>query len=799
MATGQIKAADRQAAQDAKDAQRWQKELQAADKREKEWRKNGQDIVDRYSGKQTKRNRYNVLWSNTEILRPAIYNTTPNPDVRRRFRDADPLGKAVSEVLDRALCVVRDDSSTETSLRNDVLDTLLCGRGISRVKYVPSFTQLPQVEASEPTEDEPAEAIEELENEQCCIEHIDWRDFRHGYGRTWDEVPWSAFRHKLTRPDAEKQFGKENLADIVFTEPLSDERDRKQEQVDELSKIAEFWEIWDKQGGKVLFIQENAKQLLYPLANPDGSPPIQFDGFFPHPEPLRIIETTGTLLPVAHFELYKEQANELDKLSARIDKIVDKLRLRGVYDAKLKELSDLMSADDNELIPVQNTGQWADTGIDKAISWMPAEQAVAVLVALNEAREKQKVIIDELTGISDIIRGVTDANETYGAQQLKSQYASVRLQRMQKEVQRYARDIFRLVAQLIASKFGTDTLAKMTDLKFPTAQEKQAMQAQLQLAMMQPQQGQQPQQPPINPALLQIPTWEDIQGLLQSPMLRQYRIDIETDSTIAGTLDSDAAGLTEVMKGVTEMLTGMGPIVQSGALPVDAAKELVMAVIRRARMGMAVEDAFEKMKAPNPTPPPPDHSIEVAQIRAQSDEKIAGMKLSAESQNSVIEHQAIAQTESSKQQLEAQRHNLELQTKAQLDMVEKEHSAQLEQLKMESAERLKQAELENQRMIADANNQTQLMIAEMSAQQKAQMAAQQQQHDLQMAQVSGQQQSDQQDKQLKHEKSQVEAPTVAAYNQVESNIAPLMQELIQHLNKPRRVVRDENGKMVGLQ
>jgi hypothetical protein len=133
------------------EARTWKRELQLAEKREATWRDEADKIIKRYRGEEKKKNRFNVLWANTEILRPAIYNTKPNPDVRRRFRDADPLGKAVSELLERALYVICDDNTTETSLRNDVLDTLLCGRGVSWVRYVAKIDP-----GQEATDDAPA-------------------------------------------------------------------------------------------------------------------------------------------------------------------------------------------------------------------------------------------------------------------------------------------------------------------------------------------------------------------------------------------------------------------------------------------------------------------------------------------------------------------------------------------------------------------------------------------------------------------------------------------------------------------
>jgi hypothetical protein len=650
-----------------KDARRWKKELQLAKKRDADWQKDAEAIVKRYRGEERKKNRFNVLWSNTEILRPAIYNSRPNPDVRRRFRDADPLGKAVAEVLERSLMVFVDGDETDDALKNDVLDGLLSGRGVSRIRYVPVITTIPAKAANDddasklkgPPVKEP-EPDEELENEYVCVEHVDWRDFRHGYGRVWPEVPWVGFRHKLTRKDAEEKFGKDVLTPVQFTTPETDDK-KTPEEVGETQKVAEFWEIWDKTGQRVFFVQDTLEELLFPTANPDGEPPLDLDGFFPIPRPLTIVENTGSLMPIPMFKLYETQADELDKISARIDKIVNGMRLRGVYDSKLTELADLLAKDDNELTPVQNAQAWLQGGLDKAITWMPVEQGVAVLNSLYDARARQKAIIDELLGISDIIRGATDPDETATAQTLKSNYGSVRLQRMQKEVQRYARDLLRIAAAAMAQKFSPETFAKMTELNFPTAEQKQVMQAQMQQMQQQmpPQPGQPPPAPPIDPAMLKMPTWEDVIGVMHSEKRQQYRIDVETDSTVAGTLSSDMAGLAQVLQSVSQTLTGLAPLVMDGALPVEAAKEIVMAVVRRARLGMAVEDAFDKMQAPKPPADPNAGKAQaaagVAQVKAQSDAQVAEIHAESKAQIAQMHEEGRRQMHDSKNALEAQK------------------------------------------------------------------------------------------------------------------------------------------------
>ncbi len=179
-----------------KDARRWKRELQLAKKRERDWLTDSEKIVKRYRGEEKKRNRFNVLWANTEIMRPAIYNSRPNPDVRRRFKDADPVGKAVSEILERSLSVFVDGDETDDAIKNDVLDGMLVGRGVSRIRYIPTIASVEKSDTADPEgedadDGEPklpdtAEAQatddtdEELESEEVVPEHVDWKDFRHG-------------------------------------------------------------------------------------------------------------------------------------------------------------------------------------------------------------------------------------------------------------------------------------------------------------------------------------------------------------------------------------------------------------------------------------------------------------------------------------------------------------------------------------------------------------------------------------------------------------------------------------------
>lgn len=159
--------------------------------------------------------------------------------------------------------------------------------------------------------------------------------------------------------------------------------------------------------------------------------------------------------------------------------------------------------------------------------------------------------------------------------------------------------------------------------------------------------------------MLKVPTWEDILGVMRSDKMRQYKIDVETDSTVASTLSSDMQGMSQVLTSISQTMQELAPMVQQGVLPVDAAKELIMAVIRRSRLGIAVEDAFDKLQAPKPPPDP--HAAKAAsdaqnvQVKANADIHVAEMKAQLDAHLAQVQQQAQAQQNAQEQAIEEQR------------------------------------------------------------------------------------------------------------------------------------------------
>ena len=707
-------------------ARRWKLELKLADKREGEWRKKATAIYKLYTPESPSMNSFNVLWPNTETLRQSVYNSLPQPDVRRRYQDDDPLGKSVSEVMTRALEFAQDSYDFDAVLKADVLTMLLPGRAVSRVRYVPSISEVDapaktdEASDSQDQDTQEDEPYEKIDWEQVICERVQWDDFRIlCAAKTWEEVTAIGFRHRFSREDCIEKFGEEIGKSITLD--MADDEDIKKSSEKDLFKTAEIWEIWDKEQKEVVFICKSYHDVC--KTQPD---PMKLSGFFPIPRPLYAIESDSTLVPNALYTQYEQQAKELNKISQRINKLIDALKVRGIYDATLSELSRLMQAGDNELIPSQNaTALMERGGLEKAIWMLPMEMAAAVIKELYVQRDATKQVIYEITGISDIMRSASDPNETFGAQKIKTQWGTQRLQRMQKEVQRYIRDLIRLKAEVIAEKFQMETLKAMTLVDLPhqaqvDQQNQQAMmqyqQAMQQFHMQAMQQGQPPAQPPQPPQPQSPITWEAVCEAMKNDATRTYRIDIETDSTLSATQDSDMQGLEQVLTAVVKVGEGFAPAVQAGAMPIEAVKEIMLAVVRRAKLGSAVEDALEKMQQPAPQPQPPDPNagkLEIEQQKMQGQMQLEQQKMQQEIQLRQMEIQG-----------EIQRHAAELEQTSRAAEAEAQREMQMEHFKQSQ-----QAEQTRQQNEIEAARDVQ------NAQLDAHLQEQQRQHDFAIEQM----------------------------------------------------------------
>ena len=736
---------------------RWMMELDLSSKSEEYWRKQAKDANARYrdekaesgsggnytvnSNRYSSGNRYNILYSNIQTICPALYNQTPKPDVRRRYRDADETGKVIADIMERGLSFTMDEYDFDRQMRLAVKDSQLTGRGVTRIKYDATFDK----------NGDEGEEYDEKVYDEVCWEHVNWADFRVGPGRTWEEVEWVAFRHVLNRDELDEKFP-ETAPDVELDyTPQGMEDSDQGDPISDTFKRAIVWEIWCKDEKKVIFIAESLAER--PLKEEDD--PLGLTHFFPIPRPLYATENTDSLCPVEPFRFYRDQADELDEITKRIAGILKMCKVRGIYDSTMGELSSLMDAQDGALIPAADVLPLMQAGgLEKAVWMWPIDKIVPVLAHLYTQREAIKTTIYEITGIADIMRGSSAASETLGAQQLKAQFGTMRLDDMRREVQRYARDLVRMAAEIMAEHFAPDTMAIMTEVQLPTAEQKQQ-------AMMIAQQMQAQGQP--LPAKFEegmaLPTWEEALQILRDDKQRAYRIDIETDSTIAGDQAAEQKAITELLTGIGSFINTAGPAVAQGYLPLEAAKSLLMTSVRRFKLGRDVEDALDMIGEDKEGEEGPSPEQQAMQAQQQQE-------------------QAMAQAEQAKAQQEAQIKAQEAAQKAQLDQARLEMDGGIKQAEMALKEReIALKEFEAQKPEPDRS--IDLIMARERMQFEAMEADKQRQVELAKAIIS------------KSEGEGVEMDGAM------DEAAQMMQQITAALTAPRAVVRDEMGNIIG--
>jgi hypothetical protein len=487
----------------------------------KEWSDRCKKIRKKYryeSSATNKTRKYQILWSNMEVMKPSVLSKPPVPVVQRRYKDKDAVGREACDLLERA-CRFQVEANDYFSRLEKVRDDyLLYARGIARLYYEPVTVTVedaddvdgldeeamrgPDAERAEETEDAGVanNPQEILDFENVKLRHVQREDFVHQAARSWDEVQWVAFRAYLTKEELVERFGEEVAGNIPLdASPEAPSEAMNTNPMPAQTSKATIWEFWDREAQKVVWIAKGYPQGVLE----ESDPYLKLDGFYPCPKPAFGTLTTDSLAPIPDYVYYQDQAEEIDTLTARIGSLQQSLKLVGFYPAGPQgegapEVERAMSPGfENKLIAVKS---WAvfqnSSGKGQApIVWLPIEEVAQLIKDCVELRKQLIEDVYQIAGISDIMRGDAQASETATAQQIKAQFGSVRLKERQQELARFSRDIIRMLAQIICDQFQPETLLKMTNMDLPTEQQVAAMMAQQQL-MAQQAAMQQAQQPP---------------------------------------------------------------------------------------------------------------------------------------------------------------------------------------------------------------------------------------------------------------------------------------------------------------
>lgn len=706
------------------DVQRWLAEIHVAEREFHNWWDRSKKIVKRYRDQRSDLydsisrdaiKKLNIFWANVQTLGPALYARTPKVEVERRFKDSDPLARVGATVLERTTSTMLSNYDFDSFMKNCRDDFLIVGRGVGWVRYVahmkPNTPRNPLVKSSSSTagniqiseddagtsldtytdaEGRPAnvdpsmvrqdengnyytegEPFDEVAYEEAVCDYIHWAEFLHAPGRRWEEVRWVARIVYMTKDELVERIGAEKAALVPLDyepENLSDADKQSMAQKD-LFKKARIYEIWDKPSKKVYWLSKGVTSTFLD----EREDPLKLKDFFPCPRPLYATTTTDSLIPIADYVFYQDQARLLDELTNREYLLIKALRVAGVYDASCDGIKRLLDEGaDNQLIPIADWPTFSTRGgFEGAVQFMPLADIAGVLDKLATKKAEIKNEIYEITGISDIIRGYSSASETATAQEIKGRFAALRLDDRQAEVNRFARDIIRMLAEIAAEHFSDETLALMSGMSVMRPEEQQMFSQAI--------------------------------SLLRNDSLRTYRVDVETDSMIKVDEDADKQARIEFINSLSGFIQSAGGIIQVFPSMTPLVGELITFASRGFKVGRQLEGAIESAiqstvqsqqdAQNNPQQTPEDPRLVEARMRQEIDAQklqLEGQKLQFEQQKIGLEQQKI-QLESQRIQLEAQRYSKEFEIKQN----EIATDAAFEQQKLQTDSFLRQKEIES--------------------------------------------------------------------------------------------------------
>lgn len=666
---------------------RWEAELNASSKMLKDFHKTSTSVVKRFLDERDgfgDETHVNLFWSNVRNLQAILFSSLPTVDVSRKFQDQnDDVARVAALLVQRMLDfdIAENGAEYETVLEQLVQDRLLSGLACSRMfyDYEAEMEEVPPM-MSEPDENgkqvelAPGYEDEKIIDEAVTCEYYFWKDVRWSWSRNWRDLRWIAFRTYMDKDTATKRFGEDKAKELDYKQRqvvspdesggISTTEDKS------LWKAAEIWEIWDKDSKKVFWVSEGQAETLE-----DKSDPLKLRHFFPVPRWWMANTTTTFLMPKSDYAMSQDLYHEIDSLQTRISILTTAVKVVGVYDKQSDGIQRMLDEGmDNELIPVDNWAMFAEKGgIQGQIDWLPLEQVVNTIQVLQALREDNIMLLEKVTGMSDIVQGVgTHPREGVGTQRMKAEFGSVSIQSLQEGLSKIATDMMELKAEMMCKLCSPEKLVAMSNASHLVPEDQEL----------------------VGPAIELLKDWD----------AAALRIKVRSESMAR-------VDYTRLKEERTEYINAMALFMQSAAPLVEIDKSVTPTLLEMLKWGLAgfkgsneiegvldkaIEGALEAMSKPEQpeTDPKAEADIRKEQVRAQAE--IMKIKEKAKSDLQIIqakmkaklyEIQAKSLAEGEKEEAQAMFNTLEKELEAMLNasLAEAESDLRKEEIALQTS------------------------------------------------------------------------------------------------------------------
>ena len=543
--------------------ERWVAEIEAAKRASEKYTTLCTNILNIYSSKsndgsykiESSPTRYNILWSNCEVIKPATYSREPQAIISRRHSGKDAVARVAALLMERCHKYNNEEIEVQHTFLEIRDDFVLFARGLPWCRFCPYFVPMVNPMTGEPVIDEQTgQPAEQIQSALCHVDHVNYKDFLLSPCREWSECRWVCRLAYMTREALIARFGEEKGRACKLTYSPKSE-DREKEKYDAIFARAEVYEVWDKESRRVFWLSPKGLEESFLDVKDD---PLHLKNFFPCPRPA--FGTLGdSLIPTPDYVLYRDLARDLSIIWQRVTHLEAAMKWGGVFNAEFAVLGQLLNGEEARFFPVENWVGFLQTagGVNGGVQFMPYAQIVEVIARLYDAARQKEEAIYKIIGISDIMRGYNDPRETATATRTKGEVAGLRIRDKQSEFSRMVRDVYEIQVEVIAEWFPEELIYQMA-----AADELSETDQQLVPQAMQ---------------------------MIKNDMLRNFRIEVETDSTVELDRNQEKQNRLEFATTVVDAVKNMMPM----AMQMPATTPFIVDTISYVAQGMGAGRELE--------------------------------------------------------------------------------------------------------------------------------------------------------------------------------------------------------------
>lgn len=485
------------------------------------------------------------------------------------------------------------------------------------------------------------------------------------------EITEMAYKFCMPREEAEEKFNPKNNRKLPYTTSKEDDEDREKGlqyiSDDEPGQYLHGWECWCLKTKTVYYVCEDWKTgILLKLPDPYG-----LEGFFPSPAFIISSKHRNSMYATPGWVFLEAIANQLHTLYHRIHRLIDSIRRRALVRGSPELVDELNRLDGEEFISTGNLDEILEKStLADTIEYMPVKELVEALSEALKLKEDFKQEFYEQFGVPDILRGISDPQETAAAQELKTDNANDSFRVDKEQIINCARNCVEMMLDLSLREFSDEKIARICGYEFLEAGT--------------------PAEPPsdANPqgtaAILgHKERFFEALNKLRNDEERNIRIDFETDSTSFRDEAKELEKQRMISDTVLQGLATLSNIQHPGNMQV--ALKMLLAVLEAMGGTSQSEDMIKQAVAElkkaeaQPQQTPPDYEamkIQVQQQKNQLDAQAKQQDLAVKAQKLELEGAA---------QVFDQRLAVAQENRA---AAEQEFTQQLEALKHESEEKL---------------------------------------------------------------------------------------------------------------